>query len=132
MPGPMCVLYELCIWLAYFDHKKKAALPAAADADSATDPAPDLHEPEGEEGEDRSDLQHEPWDPSSLEEGRQAGKESQGEDPDTSEPAAEKPSVVTDHLPEEEQEDLDDTPPESIPGEEVRRMRDLSGDEGKE
>lgn len=182
MAGPMCVLYELCIWLAYFDDKKKAqreaeeekqrneedrlrlerllkdekereeeeaktsgssgsgsglasdsvpTIVAAAGTIPTAASTPDLHEPEGEEGEDKSDHQHEPWDPSSLEEGWLAGKESEKEAAELhaagDEAAAEKPSVVTDHLPEESQEVLDDTPPESIPGEEVRRMRDLSG-----
>lgn len=146
MAGPMCILYEICIWLAYFDDKKKAKqeeeeerqrkeedrlrlerlLKDEEERGEEEKKSPDtlalpLHEPEGKEAEDRSDHEHKPWDPSALEEGWQAGKETAGE---------EMPSVVTDHLPgEEPKPDLDDTPPESIPGEEKRRMSDLSGED---
>ena len=123
MAGPMCVLYELCIWLAYFDDKKKAKAEAEeervraeedrvrfdrllTDKDHGSEvdpcqPAPGSEgksEAEGGEEEDRS----EPWDPSSNEDGWQAGKEAEAVE--------------------------DDTPPQSIPDEEKRRMSDLSGD----
>ena len=106
MAGPMIFLYEICIWLAYFDAKKKAEADAAEErermehlliggGDAKADDKPG--ESDNEE-EDRSD----PWDPSASEEGWKAGKEVE-----------------------------DDTPPQSIPDEEKRRMSDLSGDEGK-
>ncbi len=149
MAGPMCILYEICIWLAYFDDKKKAKREEEEERErkeedrlrlerilkdeeereagstsrledaAAKVAALPLHEPEGKEAEDKSDHVHEPWDPSALEEGWKAGKDTSGE---------ELPSVVTDHLPgEEPKPELDDTPPESIPGEEKRRMSDLGG-----
>ncbi|WP_052572996.1 twin-arginine translocase subunit TatC [Haloferula sp. BvORR071] len=124
------------------------------------DPAGD-HPHEGGEEEDRSDhtqVQHpqpraatgtEPWDPSANEEGWQAGKDSQAEaETNSPSPAADsgtttpangehKPSALTDHLgdiPEvpEGDGDLDDTPPQSIPGEEARRMSNLGGESDRD
>lgn len=105
MAGPMIFLYEICIWLAYFDAKKKAQADADEErermehllTDGGTKPGSDA-ETDGNEEEDRSDS----WDPSASEEGWKAGKEIE-----------------------------DDEPPQSIPDEEKRRMSDLSGDQEK-
>jgi hypothetical protein len=93
MAGPMILLYEMCIWLAYFDHRRAMRAEEAEERERMERllTAPD--EPEGGEDEDRGDH----WDPSDSEE---AWKEGAMEE--------------------------DDSPPESIPDEEKRRMVDLS------
>ena len=97
MALPMILLYEGCIWLAWLDARKQRREEEAEERERMERllNAPD--EPEAGEEEDRGDG----WDPSSSEEGWQAGGESDA-------PAEE-----------------DDTPPESIPDEEKRRMSDL-------
>jgi sec-independent protein translocase protein TatC len=102
MAGPMVLLYEMCIWLAYFDNRKARRAEEAEERERMERllMAPD--EPEGGEEEDRGDP-HDPsghgehWDPSDDE---NAWKEGSVEE--------------------------DDSPPESIPDEEQRRMSDLS------
>ncbi len=100
MAAPMILLYEGCIWLAYFDARKTRRAEEAEERERMERllSAPD--EPETGEEEDRGDH----WDPSDSEE---AWKES-------------------------EAEVEDDTPPESIPDEEKRRMTDLSGEPPKD
>jgi Tat protein translocase TatC len=102
MAGPMVLLYEMCIWLAYFDNRKARRAEEAEERERMERllMAPD--EPEGGEEEDRSDHRDasghdDHWDPSDDE---NAWKEGTAEE--------------------------DDTPPESIPDEEKRRMVDLS------
>jgi hypothetical protein len=106
MAAPMIILYECCIWLAWFDAKKQRQAEEAEErermerllTDRNDQPEPEGEaEAEGGEEEDRGD----PWDPSSSEEGWKAGQE------------VETPSEQSDE------------PPESIPGEEKRRMTDL-------
>ena len=99
MAGPMVLLYEMCIWLAYFDAKKQEK----AEAEEERERMERLLTGSGEkddkdEEEDRGD----PWDPSSSEEGWKAGEEAK-----------------TEAGPE------DDEPPQSIPDEEKRRMSDI-------
>ncbi len=100
MAGPMVILYEMCIWLAYFDAKKQEKAEAEEERLRMERllAAPDDKEGDGAgEEEDRSD----PWDPSSSEEGWKAGEEAKEDAPE------------------------DDEPPQSIPDEEKRRMSDL-------
>jgi len=125
MAGPMILLYELCIWLAYFDAKKaekaemdeerermeRLLLGSNKDSDSpvkkdGTDP---VTEAADDEEEDRGD----PWDPSASEEGWEAGKETENPPGSGDEPEPESES---------------DEPPQSIPDEEKRRMSDPGGD----
>ena len=108
MAGPMVLLYEMCIWLAYFDAKKKDKAEAEEERQrlerllaGGGNPA---DESEGDEAEDRSD----PWDPSSSEEGWKAGEEAGNE---AAADAGDQPG--------------DEEPPQSIPDEEKRRMSDL-------
>ena len=108
MAGPMVLLYEMCIWLAYFDAKKKDKAEAEEERQrlerllaGGGNPA---DESEGDEAEDRSD----PWDPSSSEEGWKAGEEAGDE---AAADAGDQPD--------------DEEPPQSIPDEEKRRMSDL-------
>lgn len=119
MAGPMVILYEVCIWLAYFDHRKARREEEAEERQRMERLLMAADEPESGEEEDRSDHDghhapyhpddhhdphhhdhdphhHEPWDPSGDE---AAWKEGQADD---------------------------DGPPESIPDEEKRRMADLS------
>jgi sec-independent protein translocase protein TatC len=84
MAGPMILLYELCIWLAYFDAKKKEKAEAEEERLRMERLLTDSTE-KGEE-EDRSD----PWDPSSSEEGWKAGKEAEDDEPPQSIPDEEK------------------------------------------
>jgi sec-independent protein translocase protein TatC len=93
MAGPMILLYEMCIWLAYLDNRKARRAEEAEERERMERllMAPD--EPEGGEDEDRGDH----WDPSDSEEAWKEGAT-----------------------------DEDDSPPESIPDEEKRRMVDLS------
>lgn len=107
MAGPMILLYEMCIWLAYFDHRKARRAEEAEERERMERllMAPD--EPEGGEEEDRSDPSHENdsdppadhWDPSDDEKAWDEGRAA---------------------------DDEDDTPPQSIPDEEKRRMSDLA------
>ena len=106
MAGPMILLYELCIWLAYFDAKKQEKVEADEERERMERLLTDSDGKEEGEEEDRSD----PWDPSSSEEGWKAGEEAKNEEKSDSPPADE---------PE------DDEPPQSIPDEEKRRMSDL-------
>jgi sec-independent protein translocase protein TatC len=111
MAAPMIVLYEACIWLAWFDARKQRRMEEAEErermerllTDRRDEPEGDPKEEEGGEEEDRSD----PWDPSSSEEGWKAGQEAEAPRGESEAPAEE-----------------NDTPPESIPEEEKRRMQD--------
>jgi sec-independent protein translocase protein TatC len=103
MAGPMVLLYELCIWLAYFDAKKAEKAEQEEERQRMERLLLDTADDEKGEEEDRSD----PWDPSASEEGWQAGTETNGHSAPTP------PS---------------DDPPQSIPDEEKRRMSDLTGD----
>lgn len=97
MALPMILLYEGCIWLAWLDARKLRREEEAEERERMERLLRDhKDEPEGNEEEDRGDD----WDPSSSEEGWQAGREGN---------------------PEEGPE----APPERIPGEEKRRMSDL-------
>ncbi|MEK7949019.1 twin-arginine translocase subunit TatC [Luteolibacter soli] len=114
MAGPMIILYEICIWLAWFDAKKQRETEAAEDSqrlerllddERATEQRHD-DEPEGGEEEDRGDH----WDPSSSEEGWKAGQEDET-------PAKEHDAPVEDSdTPAKE----GDTPPDHGHGEEKR------------
>ena len=106
MAGPMILLYELCIWLAYFDARKAERAEAEEERQRMERLLLDTTADEKGEEEDRGD----PWDPSSNEEGWKAGSETES----PSSPGTDAP-------------DSDD-PPQSIPDEEKRRMTDLSGD----
>ena len=98
MAAPMILLYEGCIWLAWLDARKQRRAEEAEERERMERLLTDRRDdPEGGEEEDRGDH----WDPSSSEEGWKAGQE-------TETPAEES-----------------DAPPESIPGEEKRRMSDL-------
>lgn len=103
MAGPMVLLYEMCIWLAYFDHRKARRAEEAEERERMERllMAPD--EPEGGEEEDRSDPHHpaDHWDPSDDEKAWEEGRAA-------------------------DDEHEDDTPPQSIPDEEKRRMSDLA------
>lgn len=72
MAGPMVLLYELCIWLAYFDAKKAEKAEQEEERQRMERLLLDTASDEKGEQEDRS----EPWDPSSSEEGWKAGSES--------------------------------------------------------
>ncbi|QJE98051.1 twin-arginine translocase subunit TatC [Luteolibacter luteus] len=99
MAGPMIVLYELCIWLAYFDAKKQEKAEAEEERQRMERLLTDSDEKDTKhEEEDRSD----PWDPSSSEEGWKAGEEAKAE-----------------------AKSEDEEPPQSIPDEEKRRMSDI-------
>jgi sec-independent protein translocase protein TatC len=98
MAAPMILLYEGCIWLAWLDARKQRRAEEAEERKRMERLLTDRRDdPEGGEVEDRGDH----WDPSSSEEGWKAGQEAE--------------------TPAEES----DAPPESIPGEEKRRMSDL-------
>jgi sec-independent protein translocase protein TatC len=84
MAGPMVLLYELCIWLAYFDAKKAEKAEQEEERQRMERLLLDTASDEKGEQEDRGD----PWDPSSSEEGWKAGSES--EDPPQSIPDEEK------------------------------------------
>ena len=106
MAVPMILLYEICIWLAWFDAKKLRQAEEAEERERMERLLTDRHdEPEGGEEEDRGDH----WDPSSSEEGWKAGQEA--------ETPVEGPAKPT--------EDDSDEPQDNIPGEEKRRMTDL-------
>lgn len=101
MAGPMILLYELCIWLAYFDAKKQEKAEAEEERQNMERLLTGSEEKDDkDEEEDRSD----PWDPSASEEGWKAGEEAKAETATEAE---------------------DDEPPQSIPDEEKRRMSDL-------
>jgi sec-independent protein translocase protein TatC len=72
MAGPMILLYELCIWLAYFDAKKAEKAELEEERKRMERLLLDSDSDEKGEEEDRSD----PWDPSANEEGWKAGTES--------------------------------------------------------
>ncbi len=101
MAGPMVILYEMCIWLAYFDAKKQEKAEAEEERQRMERL---LDAPEDGDGDEKGEEEDrgEPWDPSSSEEGWKAGEEAKEDAPDD-----------------------DDEPPQSIPDEEKRRMSDL-------
>ncbi|MCW1912277.1 twin-arginine translocase subunit TatC [Luteolibacter sp. GHJ8] len=101
MAGPMCLLYELCIWLSYFDAKKAEQAEREEERQRMERLLLDSDSHEKGEEEDRSDH----WDPSNNEDGWKAGSESATEG-----------------------EALSEEPPQSIPDEERRRMSDLGGE----
>lgn len=86
MAGPMIVLYEICIWLAYFDGRKQRRAEEAEERERMERllMAPD--EPEAGEEEDRSDH----WDPSDSEEGWKEGAAEEDDKPPQSIPDEEK------------------------------------------
>lgn len=115
MAGPMIVLYEICIWMAYFDHRKSLRAEEAEERERMERllMAPD--EPEGGEEEDRSDpSDHHDHD-------HDSGPPADHWDPSDNEKAWEEGRAGDD-----EHEAEDDTPPQSIPDEEKRRMADLA------
>jgi sec-independent protein translocase protein TatC len=128
MAVPMIILYEVCIWLAWFDARKLRQVEEAEERErmerllnEPPEEAPEDKpegEPEGGEEEDRSDH----WDPSDSEEGWKAGQEAEtpSEESDAPTGKSDAPEEKGD-TPEEES----DTPPDNIPGEEKRRMTDL-------
>lgn len=75
MAVPMVLLYEICIWLAWFDARKQAKREAADERERMERLLLDRDEAESGEEEDRSDD----WDPSAYEEGWRAGRESGGD-----------------------------------------------------
>jgi sec-independent protein translocase protein TatC len=102
MATPMVLLYEMCIWLAYFDHRKTLRAEEAEEKARMERLLMPPDEAESGEEEDRGDAgeYHEPqdhWDPSDDEKAWEEGRN-----------------------------DDDEAPPESIPDEEQRRMADLS------
>ncbi|WP_193213344.1 twin-arginine translocase subunit TatC [Luteolibacter marinus] len=81
MAAPMILLYELCIWLAYFDNRKARRQEEAEERERMERLLMDDQEPG--ETEDRGNS----WDPSASEEGWQEGKnlnESADDEPDKS------------------------------------------------
>jgi len=119
MAGPMILLYEICIWLAWYDARKLRRAEEAEEherlerllTDQGEEREGDRMEEGGEE-EDRGDD----WDPSSSEEGWKAGQEAGA-------PAGESdtPTETGETGPPAEESD---TPADHIPEEEKRRMRD--------
>ena len=82
MAVPMILLYEICIWLAWWDARKQRQAEEAEERERMerllTDRRDDeksepTEEPEGGEEEDRGDH----WDPSSSEEGWKAGHDAE-------------------------------------------------------
>ncbi|MCW1884425.1 twin-arginine translocase subunit TatC [Luteolibacter flavescens] len=124
MAAPMIVLYEICIWLAWYDAKKQRKAEEAEEKErmerlltDRSNHLEDTYERDGGEDEDRGDN----WDPSASEEGWKAGQEAE-KPAEESAPEGEKPKDGPE-VPVEEEEN--DDPPQSIPGEEKRRMTDL-------
>jgi sec-independent protein translocase protein TatC len=117
MAGPMVLLYEICIWLAYFDARKTRRAEEAEERERMERllMAPD--EPEDGEQEDRSDHDdhHTPYDHHDHPEHDDPGARPDHWDPSDDEKAWNEGEAVE-----------DDAPPESIPDEEQRRMADLS------
>jgi sec-independent protein translocase protein TatC len=117
MAGPMVILYEMCIWLAYFDARKARRAEEAEERERMERllMAPD--EPEGGEEEDRGDhdRHHSP-----LDHHDHTGHDDPGAHPDHWDPSDDEKAWNEGRIEE------DDTPPESIPDEEQRRMADLS------
>ncbi|PAW67906.1 MAG: twin-arginine translocase subunit TatC [Verrucomicrobiia bacterium Tous-C4TDCM] len=117
MAGPMVVLYEICIWLAYFDHRKTRRAEEAEERERMERLllAPD--EPEGGEEEGRSDHDghHAPYDHHDHPDHHDPGAHEDHWDPSDDEKAWQEGGI-----------EHDDTPPESIPDEEKRRMSDLA------
>jgi sec-independent protein translocase protein TatC len=101
MAAPMIILYEACIWLAWFDARKQRREEEEEERQRMERllRAPD--ETEAGEQEDRGDA----WDPSASEEGWQAGEQARADE--GGQPVA-----------------GPESPPESIPDEEKRRMQD--------
>jgi hypothetical protein len=99
MAGPMILLYEICIWMAYFDHRKARRAEEAEERERMKRLLMAADEPESGEEEDRGDPHDHPdhWDPSDDEKAWEEGRAGE-----------------------------DDSPPESIPDEEKRRMSDLT------
>ena len=120
MAVPMIMLYEVCIWLAWFDARKQRQADEAEERERMERllNEPQQEEPEGGEEEDRGDH----WDPSASEEGWKAGQEAEtpSEESDASAENSDTPQKQDDTPAEES-----DTPPDNIPGEEKRRMTDL-------
>jgi sec-independent protein translocase protein TatC len=117
MAAPMIVLYEACIWLAWFDARKLRREEEAEERERMERLLTDHHdEPKGPQEEDGGEDEDrgEPWDPSSSEEGWKAGQEAEPPPEEGDKPAEEvKPAS-----------EESDTPPDSIPEEEKRRMLD--------
>lgn len=111
MAGPMILLYEMCIWLAYFDHRKARRAEEVEERERMERllMAPD--EPEGGEEEDRSDPSPD------HDHDHDSGPPADHWDPSDDEKAWEEGRAA---------DDEDDPPPQSIPDEEKRRMSDLA------
>ena len=114
MAGPMVVLYEICIWLAYFDNRRARLAEEAEERERMERLLMAADEPESGEEEDRGDP-HEAY--------HRDHPDHHDHHPDHPEPldpsgdeAAWKEGAATD----------DDELPESIPDEEKRRMADLT------
>lgn len=113
MAVPMILLYEICIWLAWFDAKKQRQAEEAEERERMERLLTDNHdekEPEGGEEEDRGDH----WDPSSSEEGWKAGQEDETPPAKSDTPATESDTPA----------EKNDTSPESTPDEEKRPPSD--------
>lgn len=111
MAGPMILLYEMCIWLAYFDAKKKEKAEAEEERERMERLLTDGDAKDGKDDKDEEEDRSDPWDPSASEEGWKAGEEAKADGNHEESKAG------------TEQED--DEPPQSIPDEEKRRMSDL-------
>ncbi len=99
MAAPMILLYEICIWLTWFDERKERRKEEAEEKTRMERLLTTYDDTEEDEEEDRGD---------SLPE----------DDPEPEDPANPDPTE-------------DDTPPQSIPGEEQRRMSDPGGENKK-
>lgn len=105
MATPMVLLYELCIWLAWFDERKARRAEEAEERARMERLLTDTGDTEDGEEEDRDDPWHDgerPW---------ESGGDSSRPPDDSREDG-------------DQTEAEDDTPPESIPDEEKRRMSD--------
>jgi len=147
MAVPMILLYEICIWLAWFDARKQRELEEAEERErmerllnepQEEEKAEGNDEPEGGEEEDRGDNHHDGhhssdhgdhWDPSNSEEGWKAGQETEDTPGDSNTSSAKSDSTEGEaNTPEEKTdapEEDSDHPQDNIPGEEKRRMTDL-------
>jgi sec-independent protein translocase protein TatC len=90
MAGPMILLYEMCIWLAYLDNRRAARAEEAEERARMERLLTDPDEPEGGEDEDRGDH----WDPSDSEEGWKEGATEEDDNPPESIPDEEKRRMV--------------------------------------
>ncbi|HEY1121807.1 MAG TPA: twin-arginine translocase subunit TatC, partial [Haloferula sp.] len=84
MAVPMILLYEICIWLAWYDARKLRQQEEVEERERMerllNEPQDEKNdEPEGGEEEDRGDHSdhHDHWDPSNSEEGWKAGQETE-------------------------------------------------------